>query len=312
MSLATRSLPGRIEPFRLFFGAGECTQITTVADSSGSLNDTYWEFSVPASLFNSTKLAVDYYVWYNINAAGTDPALAGKVGIEVTAATDATAETIALNTQTAIDALSPQRVNSSLSGSVLTIENREMGVTTAAADGAVPTGFTISQLSAGFGGDFGATTQDGAEISYESETVPITSLQTGNLILDQFYLGGAINLSVGLQEMDIETWDLALRSTGSSFTPPGGTQVAGIGEATLFRSFLATGGQLTLKPLSTAADDNSRNQTFWRAAPQPESVNFNNDIQALQVTFQALLDPSKDTRINSYMFGDQDQEGLQS
>lgn len=308
MSLASRSLPGRIEPSRLYFGAGECTTVTTVADSSGSLGGLYFNLDVPASLFNSTKLAVPYYVWIDVDNSDVDPAPAGRTGIEVDISSDDTAAAVATAIKSALDALSPQRFRTGISGNILTIENREIGVTTASS--AETSTFTVEQAAAGFGGDFGATTQDGVEISFESEQVDITSLQTGNLVLDQFYLGGAISLSVGLQEMDIDTWEQALKTTGSSFTPASGTKVAGVGEATLFRSFLSNGGQLVLKPLSTAADDNSRNHTFWRAAPAPESVNFNNEIQALQVSFTSLLDSSIDTRVNAWMFGDQDQDGL--
>jgi hypothetical protein len=305
MSLATRSLPGRIEPSRVYFGSGECTKVTAVADIADSLGGTYFTINVPASVFDSSKTAVEYYVWLD---NGADPAPAGKTGITVDITTNDDAETVAAAIETALNGLATKRFRVERTGAELLIENREIGSVTATAD--VDTGFTFSQEAAGFGGDLGSTTSDGIELSFESESVPITSLQTGNLVLDNFYLGGAISLSLGLQEMDINTWELALKSTGSTFTPVGGTKVAGIGEATLFRSFLATGGQLTLKPLSTADGDNSRNHTFWKAAPQPESINFNNDIQALQVSFQALLDPSRDTRVNAYMFGDNDQDGL--
>lgn len=308
MSNATRELPGRIEPFQVFFGAGECTTVTAVADVASSLDGTYFTINVPLSNFDSTKVATSYYVWLDVDTGGNDPAPAGLTAIEADISANDDAETVATAIKAAFDALSPKRFEVKRSGAVLTIENREMGAVSATAD--VDTTFTIAQATEGFGGDFGSTTSDGAEISFSSETVPITSLQTGNLNLDEFYLGGEFTVSLGLQEMDVDTWKQALISTGDSFTPAGGTQVAGIGEATLFRSFLSRGGQLTLKPLSSAAGDNSRNQTFWRAAPQPETLNMNNEIQALQVSFKALLDPGKDTRVNAWMFGDQDQDGL--
>jgi hypothetical protein len=65
---------------------GAVTTITTIPDSSGSLNNTYFFFSS-----NTTA----YYVWFNINSAGTDPALFGRTGIQIAAATNATANTLA-------------------------------------------------------------------------------------------------------------------------------------------------------------------------------------------------------------------------
>lgn len=311
MSLSTRKLPGRIEPFRAFFGSGECTVVTCLPDSSGSLDAVYFTANVPASFFNSLKLAENYYIWFNVDGSSVDPAPAGLTGIEVSISTDDTAIAVATALESALNALSPKRFRVVRDGAVVTMENIDMGAVDATADGAAATGFDFVQASVGFGQDLGSTTSDGAEVSFSSESLDVTSLQSGSLVLDKLYLGGAIELSLGLQEMDINTWELALKTTGSSFTPAGGSQVAGIGEERLFKSFLANGGQLVLKPLSTESGDNSRNITFWRCAPLPESINYNNEIQALSVTFTSLLDSSRDSRINAFCFGDQDQEGLQ-
>ena len=59
-------------------GLAEKTTVTCVADTAGSLNDTYFLLNTPSQGF---------YVWYNVAGAGTDPALSGKVGIEVQIAT---------------------------------------------------------------------------------------------------------------------------------------------------------------------------------------------------------------------------------
>lgn len=82
-------------------GVSEETDIQCEADSSGSLNNTYWW------IFTSTT---SYYIWYDVSSGGTDPdptvpsgAPATKVGIEVDIATDDTANTVASNTQSAID-----------------------------------------------------------------------------------------------------------------------------------------------------------------------------------------------------------------
>src|SRR6476619_995048 len=48
----------------------EISDVTLVADVAGSLNSTYWTF-------NSAGDAAGFYVWYNINGAGVDPAVSG-------------------------------------------------------------------------------------------------------------------------------------------------------------------------------------------------------------------------------------------
>lgn len=47
-----------------------------VGDTAGSLNNAYW-------LLNSSKNRKQYYVWYNVDGGGTDPAVSGRTGIEV-------------------------------------------------------------------------------------------------------------------------------------------------------------------------------------------------------------------------------------
>ncbi len=82
---------------RVVFGSDKSKlQVTRVLfhpDVAGSLNNTYWEMSSPT---------VDYYIWYNVNSAGTDPAVIGKTGIEVDIATGATAIAVKSATDAAI------------------------------------------------------------------------------------------------------------------------------------------------------------------------------------------------------------------
>lgn len=71
--------------------------VTCAADTAGSRNNTYWVFYSAGNLRG-------FYVWFNINAAGTDPAVAGLTGIEVAGATGATAATLATASIAAINA----------------------------------------------------------------------------------------------------------------------------------------------------------------------------------------------------------------
>lgn len=112
--------------------------ITTVADVGGSLNNTYWLFQDQAG--------VKYYVWYNINSAGTDPMVPGRTGIAVAGATGATASTLGGATRTAITAAAPTGIVVSGSTSSIVLTYAAGPAVPAAADStAAPTGFGFAQ-----------------------------------------------------------------------------------------------------------------------------------------------------------------------
>ena len=88
------------------YTAKEIFVITCVADDTGSLNDTYFEFDIQLDDFSIKK----YFVWFNINGAGVEPTPAvpyggARTAVPVAAATDATANTIAAAVHTAMNAL---------------------------------------------------------------------------------------------------------------------------------------------------------------------------------------------------------------
>ena len=105
-------------------GQAEITAVTCEADVAGSLNSKYWLCS---------SINADYYVWYDINAAGVDPAIAGKTGIKVSAATDATANAIATATAIAINALAD--FGAMAASAVVIVTNAHNGIVTDATDG---------------------------------------------------------------------------------------------------------------------------------------------------------------------------------
>lgn len=119
------------------------TDITLVADSSGSLNSTFFNFNSAGDLY-------PYYVWYNINSAGVDPAPAGRIGIAVAGATNATANTLATATRAAIAAAASQvTVTGATSHCILT--NNSPGTCTNAADGTAAPGFSYSITAGNYG-----------------------------------------------------------------------------------------------------------------------------------------------------------------
>lgn len=136
-------------------GTAEESGCHTVADSSGSLNNTWFVF------YTTSTLA--YYVWYNVNSAGSDPTPSPPSnviykGIEVAIATNETANDVATATKAAIDATvrktgEPELIDCTVViavGNELTITNNYGGVVTNIADTG-GTGFAVSEDVPGTG-----------------------------------------------------------------------------------------------------------------------------------------------------------------
>jgi hypothetical protein len=118
--------------------SAEKITILCVADVAGSLNNKYFLINTPN---------VEYYVWYNINSAGIDPLLPGKVAIPITAATGATAAAIATATKNALAALTT-KFYASISNATVTAVNAEVGAVELPKDQG-GTGFTITIVQKG-------------------------------------------------------------------------------------------------------------------------------------------------------------------
>jgi len=130
--------------------AAEVSSITCVADVSGSLNNTYFEFDIMLADGTLKK----YFVWFNINAAGVEPTPApvaygdARTAAVVAEATNATADAIAAATKLVIDALTD--VTCTVASAVLTITNDQIGAVDDTHDGAGgATGFTFSTTTNG-------------------------------------------------------------------------------------------------------------------------------------------------------------------
>lgn len=123
-------------------GVAEQTQILTVADVAGSLNNSFFDI-------NSALNANLYYVWYD-NGSGVDPAPGGRSPIHVVYVNNATAATIASLTAAAIAAIGgATKFSTTAAGNQVLATNKATGAATDAVDGSAPTGFAISVVRQG-------------------------------------------------------------------------------------------------------------------------------------------------------------------
>lgn len=118
----------------------QVTRVTFVADVSGSLNNTYFLMASPT---------VDYYIWYNVNSAGVDPA-PGGTGFVVNIPTGATAIQVAAATNTMLNIGVGTGIfaANAFSTTISDFQNRKAGVAHSVS-GAGTSGFTVATTTVG-------------------------------------------------------------------------------------------------------------------------------------------------------------------
>lgn len=94
-------------------GAAETTTITTITDTTVSLQSKYWLQSTTTT---------DYYIWYNVGGGGVDPAIVGKTGIEVSLVAGSSASAVASATAAVLNAYNSGTVfSTAVTGATLTV-----------------------------------------------------------------------------------------------------------------------------------------------------------------------------------------------
>jgi hypothetical protein len=302
----TRRINATLEAAEARWGRGHCRTWTTVDNTANALEDTYLDLNVIGYDFAEGL----YYVWFN-GGTGTDPAVSGKTGIEVTISSGDSAAVVASAIKTAIDTADiPCFV--SVSGDVVTIENQVQGAITGETDSG-STGFSLEVGTVGLSVELGGTSGP-LELSMATEVVDIVSNQTGSIIGSQIQTGATAEITMSLIEITKERFDtLVGEVTGDAVTPAGGTKVTGYGESRLFTALDELGGQLILHPIRLPNSDKSADVIFFRSAPKPSSLNFDGTApQEMELVFTAYLDRGYNTGINLFAKGDWTQKGLRA
>jgi hypothetical protein len=119
----------------------ETTNVTFTADTAGSLNSKFFTFEDQPG---TNK----YYVWFNINSAGVDPAPTGRTGFAVAGATGASAATLATAAVAACASAVGVTVAAGAAGHVI-FTTKAPGVATKVTDGSAATSFTFTRSITG-------------------------------------------------------------------------------------------------------------------------------------------------------------------
>lgn len=146
-----------------FVGEKQVQRIDTSADSSDSLDGTYF-------LINSSRNKRKYYVWFSTGAGASDPAISGRLPIEVKINTNETADNIALLIETALEETGDFDI--SISTNEVTITWGKNGKVDDSTDGT--TGFT-----------FNAPTTDGDGEDSSLNNVLLSSLASVGQSIDE-------------------------------------------------------------------------------------------------------------------------------
>jgi hypothetical protein len=300
MAISTTETNIRLESVNAYFGKKECRTITTGADVADSLADTYFDLNWIDGDFQE----VQGYLYFD-----TDPAIAGKTGINVARTTGDSAATIAANIGTALTG-SAAFVTHTVDGAVVTIENRAPFPITTEADGG--TSFPRVVLRAGTGAKLGKTAQGGSSVTLEAQTFEVKADQTGENLLDDISIGTASSVEMGIIELSKEQFELLIGSATGDIITGASSNITGYGESRLYQSLKALGGMLCLRPIRLeGTSDYTGDVVFHSCAPQPADINYSGtDQQVLNVTFKPYLDASIDTKANLVSFGDWTQDEI--
>jgi hypothetical protein len=117
-------------------GAGAQT-IVVAADVAGSLNSKYF-------LLNDGTNANKYYVWFNVNSAGVDPAIAGRTAVPIALATGDSAATVGTAVASAIAALNSTNSFTTSGTTTVTVTNKVAGPFVPMSNGTASPGFTFA------------------------------------------------------------------------------------------------------------------------------------------------------------------------
>lgn len=290
----------KLEPCDVFFGVRNVDKVTCVADVAASLQDTHFDFET----VDLDGTVSQFRPYFDVDNAGTPPAAGGRTLVEVDISSGDSASVVAAALEAALEA-AVSGAQFKADGADVYIYNNSIGAMTAAAD--VDTGFTFANDSAGSKEDLGGTS-GGVEVSPSVETVEVTADQFGSTILDEIMVAHNVEVTMSLLEMTASRWESIIGNiVGDKLTPAGGTQLVGYGETKRFQNMSSYARELVLKPVNQV--DNSRNLNFWKSYPLPESINYSgDDLQVMSITFRAIRDTSKNTKINIFAFGDGSQD----
>lgn len=251
-------------------------------------------------LLNSAKDATEYYVWFDLDGGSVDPAPAGKTGIEINVTTGDSASVIAAAVQAAIDALGD--FDATVSGAVVDVKGAAVGEVTDSAD--VDSGVVVTICRRGKDVEIGLLEGDVAPTN-DIQTFDVTSHQFGITPLSSLVLGAISEVVMTAQETTRSKMEEYFKIYGGKFTPASGTEVIGIGTASIGKNMLVEAARLRLVPVNDFGNELSWEYNKMLAVPVPSTLTFSGENpRTLELNWKVYPDLSIDNRGNIVTIGD--------
>jgi hypothetical protein len=293
-----------IEPVDLRWGDQHTVCVDTVEGTG--LDGLHFLFS---------NLTDDFYAWYNTGAS-TDPAIAGRTGVEVEVLVGDTAAQIAAKTVAALNlvaATTKVHAKQITGMGEFLLQVKELGAPNAAFAAGDST-FTLSVVKEGSILDIGFI--DGnVELAISGQLFDITAHQTGTEIIGKLITGSEVGpVTVTMKETIISKLKQIVEVLGVEYTPVGGDEVSGIGAlagSKQFQNVFQYSKQLILHPTKNAADDYAGDFCFWVAYPNLNNLVFSGEEdRKAEVEFTFFLDQTKVNQVSKMVIGDWTQNFL--
>lgn len=286
----------KIQPCDVTWEIEEQWQVTCIADVASNLNNQFFLMYRPDGTFK--------HVWYNVGAAGVDPAPPGSAGgIPVAISANATASAVATATSAAVDLDASWKAT--VSGVNVTITNVTVGQVGPMVDGTATTGFTFTQCQDGGSLSMGYIDGD-IEVTMEETNLDIVAHQTGVTLLAQLRQGLVNSITMTLKEAAdlVKIKELILGTAGGAYTPSGGTEVFGWGTASLGGNTIIKARRLVLHPVNVGVTK-ANDICFWKAYAVPDTLTISGENpRTLGLTFNVYRDDLKPAAVNQFIFGD--------
>lgn len=288
----------KISPVDVTWEIEEQVCVNAQGAVAANLGDTYFNIYTPTTA---------YYVWFNLDAGGTDPAPASQTGIEVAISTGDSIATMLAAVQAAVEAATGYTGRIDGTTLFLTLDSTDK-VTSDAAD--VDSGLDVGIVTKGGSTYLGLLDGD-VEPSFTEDKLDVTAHQFGTSVLAQLRQGNNAEVTIALKESNKALYQEIFEAGGGTFTPSGGTELFGWGDNKQGANVVPNSRRLVFHPRVKDVSDKSEDLTFWLAYPNPDSIVYSGEnFNLLNATFTTFIDLSKPRAIRRFAFGDSSQSGI--
>lgn len=286
---------------RWYYGGRHCRSVIFVDDTAADQSGKYFDLNAIDEDYAEKK----YYVFLKETAdTPVDPAPVGKTKIEVVYTSGDDAATIAGLVKTAIELVEFRSEVDADDSTKLEIQNRFLGLITTE-DNAGAAGLTFAVEYAGFGGFLGSLAEGGSTFSTGVEFIDVTADETGGILRDKIIRSLSASIAAPLVEMTDDNWKALVGNGAGSIYNDGSEDYVGYGSSEVYQSAFNKAAQLTGHPVNKANSDRSQDITLWKTMPVLSDINFSgSEIQTANITFDALRDSTKDSKIDLWARGD--------